>query len=99
MSLHYAYSNTRLNKELAYSFPGDLVHAQGDWYAAYGQLVVRPSRSTAAQTAVLCRHLIRLSVRISTPALGHTGGAGAGGTDGAARAGPRPAPRPTMSVA
>lgn len=51
---------------MTYSFPDDLVHAQRDWYAAYGQLAARPSHGTAAQTTVLRRHLTRLSVRIST---------------------------------
>ncbi|WP_203674253.1 MULTISPECIES: hypothetical protein [unclassified Streptomyces] len=49
-----------------YSFPDDLVQTQRAWYAAYGQLAIRPSHSTAAQTTVLRRQLTRLSVRIST---------------------------------
>lgn len=44
----------------------DLVHAQRDWNAAYGQLAARPPHGTTAQTTVLRSHLTRLSVRIAT---------------------------------
>lgn len=47
----------------SYAFPDDLLQAQRDWYAAYGQLA---SSELPAQTTVLRRRLQKLSVQIST---------------------------------
>ncbi|NEA54142.1 hypothetical protein G3I60_08235 [Streptomyces sp. SID13666] len=51
---------------MMYSFPHDLLQAQREWYAVYGQLADRTSSSTAAQTTALRRRLHRLSVQVST---------------------------------
>ncbi len=47
----------------SYAFPDDLLEAQRDWYAVYHRLA--GARHTA-QTTVLRRQLLRLSVQIST---------------------------------
>jgi hypothetical protein len=44
-------------------FPDDLVQAQRDWYTTYRQLAA--SGGAPAQTTVLRRRLVRLSVRIT----------------------------------
>ncbi|MEC3998613.1 hypothetical protein VSR01_36065 [Actinacidiphila sp. DG2A-62] len=44
-------------------FPDDLVQAQRDWYATYRELATRGG--SGAQTTVLRRRLVRLSVRIT----------------------------------
>lgn len=51
---------------MTYSFPDDLLQAQREWYAVYGQLADRTLSGTAAQTTVLRRLLTRLSVRVAT---------------------------------
>ncbi len=56
-------SNTCLNGGVTHTFPDDLLAAQRAWYAVYRRLA--GTRHTA-QTTVLRRELLRLSVRIST---------------------------------
>lgn len=56
-------SNTCLNSCVNHTFPDDLMEAQRSWYAVYHRLA---TSQHAAQTTVMRRELLRLSVRIST---------------------------------
>ncbi len=56
-------SNTCLNSCVNHTFPDDLMEAQRSWYAVYRRLAMTHHM---AQTTVLRRELLRLSVRIST---------------------------------
>ncbi|MFC4036168.1 hypothetical protein ACFO3J_32665 [Streptomyces polygonati] len=46
-----------------HAFPDDLIQAQRDWYSTYRELAT--NGATGAQTTVLRRRLVRLSVRIT----------------------------------
>jgi hypothetical protein len=48
---------------VTHTFPDDLMEAQRDWYAVYRRLA---GTGHTAETTVLRRQLLRLSVRIST---------------------------------
>lgn len=51
------------NPRMPHVFPDDLVQAQRDWYATYRRLAA--TGAAGAQTTVLRRRLVRLSVRIT----------------------------------
>lgn len=48
---------------MPHAFPDDLIQAQRDWHITYRQLA--ETGGTGAQTTVLRRRLVRLSVRIT----------------------------------